>query len=292
MAQPLYSIGIDLGTTNCAVAYAPLDDARATSLTLPLLQWETPTAMAEFSALPSFLWLPTDAERDQLRGKSAAGGAEEWVVGRLARHQAALTPERVVHSAKSWLGHHAVDRAAAFLPWGTDAVAAAKKISPIRAAALLLNYIQSAWDQKFASEGSGALFASQEITITVPASFDAAAQRLTLEAARSAGFPDRVRLLEEPQAAFYRWLEQHEADGATAAAPPTSTALSNTAAEAGAAPSAVADAAHAPATPGALQKLLPELKDRRQLILVVDIGGGTSDFSLFDIAQEVASAAP
>ncbi|MEZ0296238.1 MAG: hypothetical protein ACAI35_07265, partial [Candidatus Methylacidiphilales bacterium] len=200
----------------------------------------------------------------------------------------------VVHSAKSWLGHHAVDRAAAFLPWGTDAVAAAKKISPIRAAALLLNYIQSAWDQKFASEGSGALFASQEITITVPASFDAAAQRLTLEAARSAGFPDRVRLLEEPQAAFYRWLEQHEADGATTAAAPTpaSDVPATTDKEAGAASPAVADAAPAPATPGALQKLLPELKDRRQLILVVDIGGGTSDFSLFDIAQEVASAAP
>ncbi|PTY04122.1 hypothetical protein DB346_04850 [Verrucomicrobia bacterium LW23] len=277
MAQPLYSIGIDLGTTNCAIAFCALDDAAAVSSSLPVLQWETPTSMAEFAGMPSFLWLPTDAEREQIRGRAAgttssgasSSPAEEWVVGRLARNQAALTPERVVHSSKSWLGHHAVDRAAAFLPWGTDAVAAEKKISPIRAAALLLNYIQNAWNQRFAEQGTGAKFANQDVTITVPASFDAAAQRLTLEAAAAAGFPERVRLLEEPQAAFYRWLEEHEA------APADGSQVTG---QEGVAEMELSNAAKN------LQRLMPDLADRRHVILVVDIGGGTSDFSLFDLA--------
>ena len=80
-----------------------------------------------------------------------------------------------------------------------------KRISPIRASALLLEYLRAAWDAKFAAQSLR--FDDQEITITVPASFDAAAQRLTLEAAQEAGFPKGVRLLEEPQAAFYWWLE-------------------------------------------------------------------------------------
>ena len=198
-----FSIGIDLGTTSSALAYVPLTgDAQPEVLNLP--QWETPDALVEAPTLPSFLYLPDDALAAQLRGRLP--GTQEWIAGRLARRRAGETPGRVVRSAKSWLCHHAADRTAPILPWGSEDLVPAQKISPVRAAALILNYLRGAWDSRFAQ--SGCAFDDQEITITVPASFDAAAQRLTLNAAEEAGFPSSVRLLEEPQAAFYCWLEQ------------------------------------------------------------------------------------
>ena len=135
---------------------------------------------------------------------------EEWVVGLLARKKAAESPGRVVHSAKSWLCHHTSDRSARFLPWGSDDIARNSKISPVSASALILNHLKRAWNRRFADAGVEFEFDRQEITVTVPASFDAAAQRLTLMAALEAGFPETVHLLEEPQAAFYCWLEQHD----------------------------------------------------------------------------------
>ena len=199
-----FSIGIDLGTTSSALAYVPLTgDAQPEVLAVP--QWETPDALVEAPTLPSFLYLPEDALAAQLRGK--VPGTQEWIAGRLARRRAGETPGRVVRSAKSWLCHHAADRSAPILPWGSEDLAPAQKISPVQAAALILNYLRGAWDSRFAR--SDCAFDDQEITITVPASFDAAAQRLTLNAAEEAGFPSSVRLLEEPQAAFYCWLERH-----------------------------------------------------------------------------------
>ena len=118
---------------------------------------------------------------------------------------------RVAHSAKSWLCHHAADRSAPFLPWGSEDIPREQKISPVRASALILNYLRAAWDARFGASGADFRFDAQEITVTVPASFDAVAQRLTLAAAQQAGFPESARLLEEPQAAFYCWLEQHDA---------------------------------------------------------------------------------
>ena len=111
----------------------------------------------------------------------------------------------------------------------------------VQAAALILNYLRGAWDSRFAQ--SGCAFDDQEIIITVPASFDAAAQRLTLNAAEEAGFPSSVQLLEEPQAVFYCWLERH-----SSAEPLWAGDAHN------------AEPRHA---------------------LIVDVGGGTSDFSLF-----------
>jgi hypothetical protein len=159
----------------------------------------------------------------------------------------------VAHSAKSWLCHHTTDRSAAFLPWGSEDIGNDRKISPIRASALILNALRGAWDDRFAGSGAEFRFDAQEITVTVPASFDAAAQRLTLEAAAEAGFPTTVRLLEEPQAAFYRWLEQH---GST----------------------------------GELWGRLPNPDAEVHHVLVVDIGGGTSDFSLFELRPGGAGA--
>jgi molecular chaperone DnaK (HSP70) len=247
MPSPKFSIGIDLGTTNCAMAFESLDAANPHPEIFLIPQWETVTGFSEGSTLPSFLYLPADQEAAQMSNT----GTGEWVPGRLARRKAVESPGRVAHSAKSWLCHHAVDRSMPFLPWRSDEIPVEKRISPIRASALLLEYLRVAWDTQFANKEAS--FNEQEITITVPASFDAAAQRLTLDAASEAGFPETVRLLEEPQAAFYCWLEQHQ-------------------------------------DPDALWARIPE--NRPHHVLVIDIGGGTTDFSLFEINRQPGTAFP
>ena len=132
----------------------------------------------------------------------------------------------------------------AILPWGSDELTREEKISPVFASALILKHLRAAWDARFAEQDPGFQFDAQEITITVPASFDAAAQRLTLAAVQEAGFPDHARLIEEPQAAFYRWLEQQEDRNDP----------------------------------------LPDRENGVRHVLVIDVGGGTSDFSLFELS--------
>ncbi len=250
MAPARFSIGIDLGTTNSALAFVPLQgEAEPEILLVP--QWDSPTSLTDEPTLPSFLYLPEDAVAAQLRGRTA--GAGEWIVGRLARRRAGETPGRVVHAAKSWLCHHTADRSAPFLPWGSEDLTREQKISPVRASALILSYLRGVWNDRFAE--SGFAFNDQEITIAVPASFDAAAQRLTVAAAEEAGFPDSVRLVEEPQAAFYCWLNQH-------------------------------DAARE------LWQQLPDRDGGPRHVLVIDIGGGTSDFSLFEVRENARSPVP
>jgi molecular chaperone DnaK (HSP70) len=252
MAQPHFSIGIDLGTTNCAVAFVPLDgDARSEILAIP--QWATLSAITGSKALPSFLYLPEEAAAAQIQVDEADNGA--WIVGLFAHKKAAEAPGRVVHSAKSWLCHHTADRSARFLPWGSDDIARHTKISPVRASALILNHLKQAWNRRFADVGADFEFDRQEITVTVPSSFDSAAQRLTLMAALEAGFPETVRLLEEPQAALYCWLEHHD------------FAMD-------------------------LAGRLPNDHNGTHHLLVVDIGGGTSDFSLFELRSPTCGAAP
>lgn len=246
MTRTRFSIGIDLGTTNCALAFVALD-GRAETEVLGIRQWDTVTTLAEAPTLPSFLYLPEAAVAAQIPGRNANTAAGTWIAGRLARRQAALGPGRVVQSAKSWLCHHATDRTQPFLPWGSDELGPDEKISPVRACALLLNTLRGSWNDRFAAAGTDFSFDAQDITVTVPASFDTVAQRLTLSAAAEAGFPATVRLLEEPQAAFYRWLERHDAVEQ-------------------------------------LWRRLPDAAVAAHHALVIDIGGGTSDFSLFAIA--------
>jgi molecular chaperone DnaK (HSP70) len=251
MARSKFCIGIDLGTTNCVMASVSLDDREGSSELFLIPQWETAARHAEATSLPSFLYLPTYAEAGQMQNSGVSAG--EWIPGRFARNRAGEAPGRVAHSAKSWLSHHAIDPTAPFLPWRSDEIAVEKRISPIQASSILLRYLRAVWDQEKADQGVESRFDAQDITITVPASFDPLAQRLTLNAAQEAGFPDSVRLLEEPQAAFYCWLEQHgRADE--------------------------------------LRELLPAMD--AQHLVVVDIGGGTSDFSLFEISHESSSPLP
>jgi molecular chaperone DnaK (HSP70) len=250
--SPRYSIGIDLGTTNSALAFVPLAGDGQTRV-LPVRQWESLSLVGEAPILPSFLYLPEESAARQLAGRDTGPG--EWVVGRLARSMAGENPGRVVHSAKSWLCHPGADPSAPFLPWGSQDIRADRKISPIRASALILNALRGGWDSQFVSDGADSVFDAQEITITVPASFDPAAQRLTRDAAAEAGYPPSVRLLEEPQAAFYAWLADHDAVDA-------------------------------------LRQSLAGAEGATRHILVVDVGGGTSDFSLFALRDSRAGALP
>jgi len=237
---PRYSIGIDLGTTNCALSCVSLEDKLAATIVVEIPQWESLSAVAASATLPSFLYRPVEEERAGLLG--AANREQNWIAGRFARAQSSRLPGRVVHSAKSWLACHGMDRTTPFLPWGSSDLSAEEKISPIAASAQILVHLRDAWDRSHPD----APFAQQRVTVTVPASFDALAQRLTLEAASQAGYPAGIGLLEEPQAAFYRWLEAHE-------------------------------------TEGSLETQLERLRERPHHVLVIDVGGGTTDFSLFQI---------
>ncbi|MDB5726992.1 MAG: molecular chaperone DnaK, partial [Noviherbaspirillum sp.] len=165
--------------------------------------------------------------------KAAAAGAEPAVIGQLARRLGAQVPGRLVASAKSWLSHAAVDRLAPILPWG--AAADVPKVSPVEASASYLAYVRAAWNHRFPHSP----LEQQDVVLTVPASFDEGARALTVKAAADAGLP-RLRLLEEPQAAFYDWLFRHR------------------------------------------RTLDAELAGTR-LILVCDVGGGTTDLSLIKV---------
>ncbi len=225
-------VGIDLGTTNCAVAWA--DETGREDFPIP--QLTHPGMVEPRNTLPSFLYLPGPHELPA--GSTALPWEKEpaRVVGWLAREQGAKVPHRVVSSAKSWLSHEGVDRRAAILPWGSpDEV---PRCSPVEASTGYLRHIREAWD----SQNPDRPLAEQEIVLTVPASFDAVARELTAEAARSAGLKN-LTLLEEPQAAFYSWL-----DGV-----------------------------------GEDWREQVSLGDR---VLVCDIGGGTTDFSLIVVQEE------
>ena len=195
-----YIIGIDLGTTNSALAYAALDADKPEVTLLPIPQLVAPATVENRNLLPSFLYLAPKIE--------AASGAydlpwatdREFAVGEMARRQSAELPERTVGAAKSWLCHSRVDRHQAILPWGAgDDVA---KVSPVTVARRYLEHLVAAWHDAFPNDP----IAQQQVVLTVPASFDASARELTREAATLAGLPDGMVLLEEPQAAVYSWL--------------------------------------------------------------------------------------
>ena len=236
-----YVIGIDLGTTNSVLAYAPLsaDTPLATDTpdvrVLPVPQLVAAGTVEARGTLPSFLYLGTPAEAGSYDLPWAAG--QTFTVGEAARQRGAEAPDRTVVGAKSWLAHSLVDRRQPILPW--NAPPEVQKVSPVEASQRYLEHLAAAW----ADAVPEAPLAEQHVVLTVPASFDAAARDLTREAAAAAGFPADFVLLEEPQAAVYAWL------------------------------AATGDAWRTELSVG----------DR---LLVCDVGGGTSDFSLVSVAEE------
>lgn len=237
--EPLFTIGIDLGTTHCALAYVDInacDGEHTSHAVLAIPQLTAPGTVEQPSLLPSFLYLPHADELApgelSLPWSDPHGG---YAVGELARSRGATTPIRLVSSAKSWLCHPGVDRRAAILP--SDAPPEVTRVSPLDASIRYLSHLRAAWDHAHPE----APFEQQDITVTIPASFDPAARELTAEAARAAGFSS-LTLLEEPQAALYNWIQ-------------TSNGRWR--------------------------------KDVRpgDIILVVDVGGGTSDLSLIAVIE-------
>lgn len=213
-----YLVGIDLGTTHTVVAYADTLEARRAAPPIHLFEVEQLVAPGEVEPrpmLPSVRYHPAE-------GELAAGDlalpwrrdpSERAIVGSLALSLGAKTPGRLVASAKSWLSHGAVDRTAKILPWGASEDAGVEKVSPVEASASYLAHVRAAWDHRFPKNP----LHTQEVVLTVPASFDEGARALTLQAAKDAGL--RVRLVEEPQAAFYRWLDAHREGLADALGP-------------------------------------------------------------------------
>ena len=242
MARSRYIIGIDLGTTNCAVAYVDTKGRERPSADVrpfEVPQLVAPGETAPRAMLPSFVYLPGAHELPAGAARLPWRDDADRIVGEFARIQGARVPTHLVSSAKSWLCHAGVDREAAILPWG--APADARKVSPVAASRDLLIQIRDAWDHQFAQGDPALGFVAQEIVLTVPASFDEAARELTLLAAKEAGIANPV-LLEEPQAAFYCWILTHQ-DG--------------------------------------WQR---EVRGG-ELILVCDVGGGTTDFSLITVVE-------
>ncbi|HEY5924397.1 MAG TPA: Hsp70 family protein [Kofleriaceae bacterium] len=255
-----YLIGIDLGTTNSAVAYVDTKAADPRVRVFEVPQLVAPGEVAPRRQLPSFVYMASDIDlaphETALPWRAnAPTTAVRAIVGELARNQGARMASRMIASAKSWLCHPGVDRGAAILPWGDSD---GPKLSPINAQAQVLRHIREAWDH----EHDDAPFEDQEVLVTVPASFDEAARELTLQAATAAGFPPVV-LLEEPQAAFYAWIDKR----GQGIAPPSERSEDGGLLRPSASP---ADNARSKLGPG-------------ERVLVFDVGGGTTDFTLIEV---------
>ncbi|WP_250502908.1 MULTISPECIES: Hsp70 family protein [unclassified Caballeronia] len=233
-----YSIGVDLGTTHCALSYVDMsasDGEKTAQGVLPISQLTAPGAAEERDLLPSFLYLPH--ENELAPGDLTLPWTQErrFIVGELARSRGAGTPIRLVSSAKSWLCHPGVDRRASILP--SDAPEEVERVSPLESSVRYLTHLREAWNHAHPD----APFDQQDVTVTIPASFDPAARELTAEAAAAAGYT-RMTLLEEPQAALYSWIQKSS---------------------------------------GGWRKQV-KVGD---VILVVDVGGGTTDLSLIAVVE-------
>jgi molecular chaperone DnaK (HSP70) len=232
-------LGIDLGTTNSALAVAGGD---APARAVPIVQVVGPGEIADRPTLPSFLLLPSEQEVPPAQLQLPWSGPLRYAVGTFARERGAELPHRLVSSAKSWLCNPSIERTAQVLPFRgaqreLEVEADGERVSPVNAAARYLAHLRAAWDDANPDDPAD----EQEVLVTVPASFDPVARELTVVAAREAGF-ERVTLLEEPQAAFYAYL------------------------------AARGDGWRKDLAPG-------------DVVLVCDIGGGTTDFSLIEVAD-------
>jgi hypothetical protein len=242
--MPDYSIGIDLGTTHCALSYYDLkrDDPRPREQSiLSIPQLTAPGTIEEKPLLPSFLYLPSPQEFPPGALALPWDPSSSVIAGEFARTHGVKIPSRLISSAKSWLSYSAVDRTSALLPW--QAPPEVSRLSPVEASSRYLSHLAQAWASTPPGNGTtDPSLANQELILTVPASFDAAARELTKEAAEKAGLRNPT-LLEEPQAALYGWLEQ------------------------------VGEGFRKHVGVG-------------DVILVVDVGGGTTDFSLIAVTED------
>ncbi|UTZ37666.1 Hsp70 family protein [Vibrio campbellii] len=233
---PKFSVGIDLGTTHCVMSFVDTHDEDARVEVMPIPQLTAPGTVETRSQLGSFLYQPHEHEMNPQSRVLPWSSEPKALVGAIARNLGSKTPIRLVASAKSWLCHAGVNRRDAFLPAGSPEEV--EKVSPLRATELYLEHLKDAWNHTNPNHN----LADQDVTITVPASFDPAARDLTAEAARNVGFV-HLTLLEEPQAALYNWIDNSN------------------------------------------DKWRDEV-EVGDIVLVVDIGGGTTDLSLVEVTED------
>ena len=241
MTPSRYVVGIDLGTTNSALAY--VDTAAGAEPTLNHLaipQVVQPGVVEDRPLLPSFLYLPGPNEQPTGSLQLPWAKKRDYAVGEFARNFGSQVPTRLVSSAKSWLCHAGIDRRQPVLPW--KAPEDARRVSPLEASTYYLKHLAEAWNHLIAKDVAANRLENQDIILTVPASFDAVARELTVEAARAAGL-ERITLLEEPQAAFYAWIH-------------------------------------------ASHDKWREQVEVGDVVLVCDIGGGTTDLTLIAVSEE------
>lgn len=243
MSNPEFIIGIDLGTTNSIIAFTKADISGDHPPEIKILQIPQIVGhgvVENRDILPSFIYLPAEHE------SSSASMALPWdpenqtLVGEFARDRGAEVPQRLIASSKSWLCNTMIDRNKPVLPWEgpVDLV----KMSPVEASGKILGHIRDTWNHVMAGGNDARKIENQDIYLTVPASFDAVARELTLQAACQAGFA-QVTLLEEPQAAFYSWIEASK------------------------------------------DQWRKQVK-KGDRVLICDVGGGTSDFSLIHVTED------
>ncbi|WP_130544922.1 Hsp70 family protein [Vibrio alginolyticus] len=233
---PKFSVGIDLGTTHCVMSFVDTHNEDARVEVMPIPQLTAPGTVETRSQLGSFLYQPHEHEMNPQSRVLPWSSEPKALVGAIARNLGSKTPIRLVASAKSWLCHAGVNRRDAFLPAGSPEEV--EKVSPLRATELYLEHLKDAWNHTNPNHN----LADQDVTITVPASFDPAARDLTAEAARNVGFV-HLTLLEEPQAALYNWIDNSN------------------------------------------DKWRDEV-EVGDIVLVVDIGGGTTDLSLVEVTED------
>ena len=173
MSQAKFVVGLDLGTTNSVVAYAPLDTERPGVEVLAIPQLVAAKTIEARPHLPSFMYLATEPEKTGGAFDVPWQAGRDFAVGEVARRQSAEAPDRTVGAAKSWLCHSKVDRHQAILPWGAPKEFG--KVSPVTASRRYLEHLVAAWHEAFPE----APIADQVVVLTVPASFDVAARELT-----------------------------------------------------------------------------------------------------------------
>lgn len=234
MAKTKYLVGIDLGTTNNVVTYTPISAAESETPAeislFPIVQEQAKGAVEKLEVMPSFIF-------ERLKEKPVLSWEEDsqFIIGDYARERGAEVADRLISSAKSWLCNTRIDRTQPVLPWNSPEENT--RVSPLGAMSIFLRHIRLAWNEEFGKDK----LEDQKVVVTIPASFDAAARDLIVEASRMAGLPE-ITLLEEPQAAFYSWISQSD-------------------------------------------KPWRKQVKKGDVVLVVDVGGGTSDFSLIEISE-------
>lgn len=244
MSDSNYIVGIDLGTTNSVVAYVETGKGNGIEIfKVPQLVEEG--VVENRTILPSFVFLPE--AHDVSKSGIALGWADtdRYVVGEFARNRGGELPARLISSSKSWLCNTLIDGNEPVLPW--KGAGDLSKMSAVEASSAVLSHICQAWNYAMATGDDDRRIEKQDVFLTVPSSFDAVARDLTVKAAEKAGLLN-ITLLEEPQAAFYSWIEASGDNWRKAV-------------------------------------------KKDDLVLVCDVGGGTTDYSLIRISEEAGNLA-